>query len=592
MSSQLTEREKKKRDEQNVKVLQELLALPENQSCADCGERGPRWASTNLGCFLCIRCGGLHRKLGTHISKIKSVTLDSWSPEQLEVMRQWGNQKVNEKFLAGGAPAPPSNSDQEMEQYVRNKYEKRNFEKEGGASRTSNANFSRDANAYATQIRTLRGMGFEDDQRNISCLKRANGNVATAIELLVAMPQSASSQQSSPARSNAAKPSQPNSQSPAALAQNNSNAQSGRYPAVQTALAALRAMGFNNDEENLQALNASGGQLENAANRLLDAKNRREGQNAGGQGFSNNSAPVIPARNDSAATGFVLEPPSSSNRGQRGAARQQPGQQQQQAEQAAQPAQAKSNDPFGLEADFFSAAQPAQPSANQQSNQGSNDLASFGAAAPTAVSAAKGANKDNIMSLFNSPRQNQMSGFGNMPQQQQFGGGQAGFPGGGQHGGMYNQFGGSMPNQQGGQQQFGGAGMGMNPFTSQNQGQQQQMTPQQQQQYLQQMQMQQQQQMMQQQQMLRQQPAYTYGASQANPFDQSSLQPRAAQNSGQSGFGQQPFGQQQQQQQPQQQQQERTADPFADLGPSFGGARAVAQGQGQGTPKQQPSSFF
>lgn len=40
MSGKLSEREKKKRDETNVKILQELLALPDNQGCADCGERG------------------------------------------------------------------------------------------------------------------------------------------------------------------------------------------------------------------------------------------------------------------------------------------------------------------------------------------------------------------------------------------------------------------------------------------------------------------------------------------------------------------------------------------------------------------------
>ena len=46
---------------------------------------GPRWASWNLGVFLCIRCAGIHRNLGVHISRVKSVNLDSWTPEQIEV---------------------------------------------------------------------------------------------------------------------------------------------------------------------------------------------------------------------------------------------------------------------------------------------------------------------------------------------------------------------------------------------------------------------------------------------------------------------------------------------------------------------------
>jgi len=46
---------------------------------------GPRWASWNLGIFLCIRCAGIHRNLGVHISKVKSVNLDTWTPEQVVV---------------------------------------------------------------------------------------------------------------------------------------------------------------------------------------------------------------------------------------------------------------------------------------------------------------------------------------------------------------------------------------------------------------------------------------------------------------------------------------------------------------------------
>lgn len=46
---------------------------------------GPRWASWNLGIFLCIRCAGIHRNLGVHISKVKSVNLDTWTSEQIAV---------------------------------------------------------------------------------------------------------------------------------------------------------------------------------------------------------------------------------------------------------------------------------------------------------------------------------------------------------------------------------------------------------------------------------------------------------------------------------------------------------------------------
>lgn len=37
------------------------------------------------GVFVCIRCSGIHRSMGTHISKVKSVDLDMWTPEQMKV---------------------------------------------------------------------------------------------------------------------------------------------------------------------------------------------------------------------------------------------------------------------------------------------------------------------------------------------------------------------------------------------------------------------------------------------------------------------------------------------------------------------------
>jgi hypothetical protein len=59
-----------------------VLTYIENNSIT---QLDPRWASHNLGVFLCIRCGGLHRRMGTHISKVKSVSMDSWTMEQIEV---------------------------------------------------------------------------------------------------------------------------------------------------------------------------------------------------------------------------------------------------------------------------------------------------------------------------------------------------------------------------------------------------------------------------------------------------------------------------------------------------------------------------
>ena len=62
-----------------------MLKDEDNKYCVDCDSKGPRWASWNLGMFLCIRCAGMHRNLGVHISKVKSVNLDTWTPQQVAV---------------------------------------------------------------------------------------------------------------------------------------------------------------------------------------------------------------------------------------------------------------------------------------------------------------------------------------------------------------------------------------------------------------------------------------------------------------------------------------------------------------------------
>lgn len=45
------------------------------------------------------RCSGIHRGMGTHISKVKSVDLDSWTDEQLQSVVKWGNARAN-KWVA------------------------------------------------------------------------------------------------------------------------------------------------------------------------------------------------------------------------------------------------------------------------------------------------------------------------------------------------------------------------------------------------------------------------------------------------------------------------------------------------------------
>ncbi len=50
--------------------LRTLTQSGENHSCFDCKVLNPTWAVHNIGVFICLRCAGIHRSLGTHISKV------------------------------------------------------------------------------------------------------------------------------------------------------------------------------------------------------------------------------------------------------------------------------------------------------------------------------------------------------------------------------------------------------------------------------------------------------------------------------------------------------------------------------------------
>ncbi|RXK41704.1 hypothetical protein M231_00939 [Tremella mesenterica] len=116
-------------DKRAERMMEEVLKLPGNDNCADCHAPAPRWASVNLGIFLCVNCASVHRKLGTHKSRVKSVTLDTWSRDQITAMRTIGNKASNAIYNPNERLHPPPTSstaearDSEIERYIRKKYE-------------------------------------------------------------------------------------------------------------------------------------------------------------------------------------------------------------------------------------------------------------------------------------------------------------------------------------------------------------------------------------------------------------------------------------------------------------------------------------
>ncbi|OAV94461.1 hypothetical protein PTTG_08830 [Puccinia triticina 1-1 BBBD Race 1] len=123
-------RDNKALNARHAEVLKTMLRQPENKLCADCKRNDPRWASTNLGCFMCIRCSGIHRSMGVHITRIKSIDLDTWTPEQVACVQRWGNKRANAYWEAHLRPGhmPP---DHKIESFIRSKYESKRWAMEG-----------------------------------------------------------------------------------------------------------------------------------------------------------------------------------------------------------------------------------------------------------------------------------------------------------------------------------------------------------------------------------------------------------------------------------------------------------------------------
>jgi len=123
--------------------LDVIMKDPDNMFCADCSDRAPRWSSVKLGILVCANCAGIHRKLGTHISFVQSLTIDKWKLEWVELCEKIGNRVSNEYYEASipghlKKPTPITEvgtsgdtidtvTAARLEKWLRNKYELKLF---------------------------------------------------------------------------------------------------------------------------------------------------------------------------------------------------------------------------------------------------------------------------------------------------------------------------------------------------------------------------------------------------------------------------------------------------------------------------------
>uniref|UniRef100_A0A8C7YR82 ArfGAP with GTPase domain, ankyrin repeat and PH domain 2 n=1 Tax=Oryzias sinensis TaxID=183150 RepID=A0A8C7YR82_9TELE len=124
-------RNKARRSSQSEAVaLQAIRNAKGNGQCVDCEAPNPTWASLNLGALICIECSGIHRNLGTHLSRVRSLDLDDWPGELTQVLAAIGNHMANsvwESCTQGRIKPTPNATRWERESWIRAKYEQRAF---------------------------------------------------------------------------------------------------------------------------------------------------------------------------------------------------------------------------------------------------------------------------------------------------------------------------------------------------------------------------------------------------------------------------------------------------------------------------------
>jgi len=105
---------------------------PKNQKCVDCNQKPVLYACWNLGGYICTSCSGVHRSLGVHISKVKSLTLDKWTHEQIKFIAERGNGWMNNVYTRSmpkmaNSPESGQIDDAKRKRVISEKYEQKRW---------------------------------------------------------------------------------------------------------------------------------------------------------------------------------------------------------------------------------------------------------------------------------------------------------------------------------------------------------------------------------------------------------------------------------------------------------------------------------
>ncbi|XP_020108923.1 probable ADP-ribosylation factor GTPase-activating protein AGD14 isoform X3 [Ananas comosus] len=113
----------KKAEERNEKIIRGLLKLPPNRKCINCNSSGPQYVCTSFWTFICLTCSGVHREFS---HRVKSVSLSTFTNQEVEALQRGGNQRAREIFLkdwdSQQMRLPDSSKIDKLREFIKNVY--------------------------------------------------------------------------------------------------------------------------------------------------------------------------------------------------------------------------------------------------------------------------------------------------------------------------------------------------------------------------------------------------------------------------------------------------------------------------------------
>ena len=88
-----------------------IVQIESNQICNDCGKNNPHWCSITNAVFICPACVRTHKKFNKKISMIKSLEVDDWSKDEINILKLGGNERFNKLIKSYNIPLTKDNKE-------------------------------------------------------------------------------------------------------------------------------------------------------------------------------------------------------------------------------------------------------------------------------------------------------------------------------------------------------------------------------------------------------------------------------------------------------------------------------------------------